>query len=375
MVFTPEFAVVGPWAASCARPAQLPAAASGRDANCGIKVTCGPLTHRGGIALYPCVEGKSLAQSLGIQPPPPSMKSVFKPALLLLSGAAIFASPVMAAISLEAGSLAVAFYQTNAAGTVVQPNTFVFDLGQSSIFRENTINGVSISTVNGGLASNNIGAQLQTAFGANWANDTVNPVRWMVVGLVASTDPLTSGDPARTTYLSRSRSALSDGATSVGTTIPSISQTNRGNLSTALSGFFTGTNNASQTVGTNADGVQIATSAINSVEDYMPPATLGLFFGQGVDPRQTFAAGLITDSSYAEGALDIYRVLHTATGADLTSGMSAGDAAVGAGQFVGTLLIDGSGNLSVGAIPEPSSTLLLGVLGTLGLVRRKRSAN
>ncbi len=301
------------------------------------------------------------------------MKSVFKPALLLLSGAAIFASPVMAAISLEAGSLAVAFYQTNAAGTVVQPNTFVFDLGQSSIFRENTINGVSISTVNGGLASNNIGAQLTATFGSDWANS--GTVRWMVVGVVPSTAGIINGDPARTTYISRDRAALADSATGVGTTIPAISSGNRGFLSTKIGAFFSGTDGATQTVGANADGVQIATSAINSIEDFMPPTTTGLFFDQGVDPRQTLGTGLITDSTYAEGALDIYRVLHTATGADLTSGMSAGNAAVGAGQFVGTLTLDGSGNLAIGAVPEPSSTLLLGVLGTLGLVRRKRTAN
>ena len=303
------------------------------------------------------------------------MKSKLKIGFLALSSVAIFASPAMGAISLEPGSLAVAFYQTNAAATVVQPNTFVFDLGQSSLFRENTINGISVSTVNGGLASNNIGAQLTSAFGANWANDTVNPVRWMVVGLVPSTSATVSGDPARTTYISRDRAALADSATGVGTTIPTISSGNRGALSTNIGAFFTGTDGATQTVGANAAGVQIATTAINSIEDFMPPTTVGLFFGQGVDPRQKFDSGLIADSSYAEGALDIYRVLHTTSGADLTAGLNGSTAAMGAGQFIGTLTLDGSGNLAIGAVPEPSSTLLLGVLGSLALVRRKRSAN
>jgi hypothetical protein len=302
------------------------------------------------------------------------MKSKIKIGFLALSGSALLASQAMAAVSLEPGSLAVAFYQTNAAGTVVQPNTFVFDLGQSSLFRENTLTGgVSVSTINGSLASNNIGAQLQAAFGANWANDTVNPVRWMVIGVVSSVDPLTNGDPTKTFYLSRSRSALADGATGVGTTIPTIVTANRNTLTTAAGGFFTATTGAAQTTGDNIDGVQIATSAINSIEDFMPPATSGLFFGQGVDPRQTFGSGLITDSSNAEGALDIYRVLHTTSGADLTAGLNGSDAAVGTGQFIGTLTIDGAGNLAIGAIPEPSSTLLVGLLGTLGLLRRKRS--
>jgi hypothetical protein len=196
----------------------------------------------------------------------------------------------------------------------------------------------------------------------------------MVVGTVISTDPVTNGDPARTNYISRSRAALADGSTGVGTTIPTISSTNRGVLSNNIQGFFTGTTAAVQTTGVNADGSQIGISATNSVEDFLPPTTL-TYFGIGIDPRQMFGVGLITDSSTAEGALDIYRVLHTATGADLTAGLNGSNAVVGAGQFIGTLTLDGSGNLAIGAIPEPSSTLLLGVLGSLALVRRKRSAN
>ena len=303
------------------------------------------------------------------------MKLKMKIGLLALSGSALFVSHANGAVSLEAGSLAVAFYQTNAAGTVVQPNTFVYDLGQASIFRENTQSGgISVSTINGSLVSNNIGAQLSSAFGANWANDTVNPVRWTVIGVVPSTAGTISGDVARTTYLSRDRAALADYSSGVGTTIPTISTTNRGNLSTAAGSFFTATTGATQIMGTNADGVEIAASGINTIEDFMPPTTLGLFWGQGVDPRQTFGAGLITDSSNAEGALDIYRVLHSSSGADLTAGLGSGDAVVGAGQFIGTLTIDGAGNLAIGAIPEPSSSLLVGVLGTLGILRRRRSA-
>jgi hypothetical protein len=195
-----------------------------------------------------------------------------------------------------------------------------------------------------------------------------------VIGLATPTGGTVNGDPARTTYLSRDRSALADGATGPGTTIPTISLSNRGNASTAASGFFAATTAATQVSGDNPDGVQITASQVNTIEDYMPPTTLGLFWGQGVDPRQTFGAGLITDSSNAEGALDIYRVLHTNSGAELTAGLSSGDAVVGEGQFIGTLTIDGAGNLAIGAVPEPSSSLLLGILGTLGILRRRRSS-
>lgn len=297
------------------------------------------------------------------------MKSFFKPALIALSGAALFASPAMAAISLDAGNLAVVFYQTSAEG-VVGPNTFVFNLGSSSLFRENTLsNGVSVSTVNSGLSSSNIGSQLTDSFGDGWANDST--VRWMVVGTVGSTASLTNGDPARTNYLSIGRSSLTTGATGPGTTIPTITSTNRGFLNNAISGFYNGTNGATQTVGLNPSGVQIGTSAINSVEDFLPPATSGLYFGQGIDPRQTFGSGLIGDNNI-EGALDIYRILHSTTDADLTAGLSSGNASVGAGQFIGTLTIDSAGNLAIGAIPEASSTLLVGLAGVIGLTRRNR---
>lgn len=302
------------------------------------------------------------------------MKSKYKTALLGLSGVAMFAAPAMAAISLEQGTLAVAFYQTNAGGNVATGNTFVYDLGQASLYRENTLtNGVSVSTVNSSLLSNNIGAQLQSAFGANWANDST--VRWMVVGIVGPTDSLTNGDPTRTAYLSQGRSSLADGTTGPGTTVPTFSSTSLGTLTTQLSGFFTATTAASQITGANADGVQIATSAINSVEDYMPNSdgTRLTYFGTGTDPRQTLNNGQITGST-VEGALDIYRVLYTTTNADPTSGLSTGNATVRTGQFIGTLTIDGSGNLAIGAVPEPSSTLLLSLCTLLGLSRRKRTA-
>lgn len=279
----------------------------------------------------------------------------------------MLASPAMAAISVGSGSLAVAFYQTNSSG-VVQPNTFVFDLGSAGLFRENSLTtDVSVSTVNGGIASANIGTQLAAAFGANWANDS--SVRWMVVGTVGAIDATTNGDPARTSYISRSRSSLPAYATGPGTTIPTISSTNRGVLSNNISAFYNGINGATQTTGVNANGVQIPISSVNSVDDFF---VNGTYFGQGIDPRQTLGAGLIGDNNI-EGALDIYRFLHTTDGADLTAGLSNGDAVAGAGQFIGTLTLDSDGNLAVGAIPEPSSVLVLGVLGTLGLVRRKRS--
>lgn len=327
-----------------------------------VNVTVAPLTGgrvrhfmRSDQLIYQLIQPFDLPS-----PNPIKMKPSFKTTLLAITGAAFLAGPAMGAVSLESGSLAVAFYQV--IGGVVQNSTYTFDLGQASLYRQNTGYNVSVSTVNNGLTSSNIGADLTSAFGANWAND--GTVRWMVVGNVGQSDATIGGDPARTSYLSRGASSLVEGE--VTTTIPTLSSTNRGLLSNNIEPFLDGINGASQTVGANPGGAFVDKSAINTVEDFVPPTTL-TYFGVGINPTQVLGAGTI--GGY-EGALDIYRVLHTATGADLTSGYGA-DATVGAGQYIGTLVLSSDGNLSV--IPEPSAALL--GLASLGLCfRRRRNA-
>lgn len=292
------------------------------------------------------------------------MKLIIKSSLLALAGAGLLALPASAAVSLENGSLAVAFYQV-LDGNVVGGNTVVVDLGQASAFRENTGYNVSVSTVNG-MASSNIGSQLSDAFGANWANS--GTVRWMVVGNVAQGTGPISGDPGRTSYFS---SGVNDFNT--GSTFPTLSSANRIQASNAISGFFGGTQNETATVG-NADVTQIAISDMFSVDEYLPPTSGGTYFQVGQDITQTLGAGTIANGPGGlvfEGALDIYRVLHTTVGADLTAGYSGADAVAGSPQYIGTLTLDSSGNLSV--IPEPSAALL-GLLGALSFFHRRRSA-
>ncbi|RYD24263.1 MAG: hypothetical protein EOP88_00785 [Verrucomicrobiaceae bacterium] len=292
------------------------------------------------------------------------MKPVIKSSLLALAGAGLLALPASAAVSLENGSLAVAFYQV-LDGNVVGNNTLVVDLGQASAFRENTGYNVSVSTVNG-MTSSNIGDQLTGAFGANWANS--GTVRWMVVGNVAQGTGPISGDPGRTSYFS---SGVGD--FNVGSTFPTLSSANRIQASNAITGFFNGTQNETATVG-NADVTQIAISDMFSVDEYVSPTTAGTYFQVGQDITQTLGAGTIANGPNGlvfEGALDIYRVLHTTTGADLTAGYSGADALAGSPQYIGTLTLDSSGNLSV--IPEPSAALL-GLLGVLSFFHRRRSA-
>jgi hypothetical protein len=280
------------------------------------------------------------------------MKPIIKHSLLALAGITATTNAAMASDNFVAGDIGIAFYAFT--DSVVEANTYVLNLGQASLYRENTQTGVAISTINTALASSNIGADLVATFGANWAED--GRVRWAVVGGVNSTDPLTSGDPPRTNYISRGRASLANGATGAGTTISSISSTNRGILSNNIQGFFTGTNDgiglvnsSTSTSGVNVAGAVLPISNINSVDEFLPPSQL-TYFGVGIDPRQTFATGAITGSAAVEGALDLYRILHSTSGADLTAGASTGNAAVGAGQFIGTLTIDATGNLKIAAV-------------------------
>jgi hypothetical protein len=290
------------------------------------------------------------------------MKLNYKQALLAMTGVALFANPAMGAVSLENGSLAVAFYQVNT-GNTVGPNTLVVDLGQASLYRENTGYNVSVSTVNSGIVNGNIGTALTAAFGSNWADS--GTVRWMVVGNVGQGTGPISGDPGRTNYFS-----VANNDFNVGTTFPTIASGVRIQASNQITAFFNGTQSETATV-SNADAAQIPTSALFSPDEYVNPTTPGLYFQIGQDITQTLASGSISGPQGLEfeGALDIYRMLHTTTGADLTVGYTGGNSVAGTGKYIGTITLDSLGNLSV--IPEPSSALL-GLAGAFGLVLRRR---
>lgn len=301
------------------------------------------------------------------------MKIISKSALLGLVGTALIATQANGAVTTSNGDLAVAFYQV--VGSVVSDNTYIYNLGQASNYRESTSSGL-VSSI-GGNASANISADLVTAFGSGWAND--GTVRWMVIGNVSSTAGTINGDTARTNYLSRAASTVA--ATGPNTVFgATISSTNRGILSTNLSSVFAQVNNDAS--GANANGAIIAKADPATIDEFLPP-TVATYFGLSAtyNPYQTLASGTITNNHSSagtlgtiEGALDLYRVLHSTSGADLTTGGSVGDATIGNGQYIGSLLLTSTGDLAFATIPEPSSALL-GVAGALGLcLRRRRNA-
>jgi len=297
------------------------------------------------------------------------MKSKIKNILLTVTGVGLFASSAMGAVSLANGDLAVAFYQTNGLGAV-QANTYVFDLGNAGLYRDNSANNVSVSTVNSGIVSSNISADLVSAFGSTWATD--GSVHWMVVGGTTAAGGTVNQDAARIGYYSKATSSVPAGVPDFGTTLNSTTRTQSvGSITT----FFTGVQ--SQTAGSNAKGAIILTSATNTIDEFVntPNETVnpGTYFKLGTDITQT-----VTSNGYATGlvgALDMFRVLATTTGSKLTAGLSTGNAAVGTGQYIGTLTLSSTGNLSIGsltAVPEPSALCLTGLLAASGLTLRSR---
>jgi hypothetical protein len=259
------------------------------------------------------------------------------------------ASPsASAALTVAPGDLLMGFFKVNAAGTGVEANTYVYNLGAASLFREGTYVSMNID---------NIGTDLASAFGGGWALDTT--IRWGIVGVVGPTDPLTNGDPARTVYYSKDWNGTPRGSTGV-----TFSSTQMGSMATFISTFSAAMNGVSE--GGAIDGGAIVGSATPSSFSSFVPPTAGTSFGVSLNPLNALG-------SATEG-LDVYRALFstTAPGVDLTAALSPGDAALRAQQYIGTFTLSSTGDLRITPIPEPASALLCS-LGLGALVRRRRS--
>lgn len=290
------------------------------------------------------------------------MKPIFKYSSPLLATLALSMGTSFASDDFVENDIAIAFYQVTgtAPNQVVGPDTYIVNLGQGSLYRENTQNNVSISAINPAILSSNINADLDATFGDDWADS--GTIYWCVVGGVSPTGATVNGDPAFTNYYSRARNTFNGGATGPGSTIAPISKTNRGALANCVTPFLKdgGVNDGihnvganTSTSGVNLSGVIIPTTNLITLNDYLPPATLN-WFNTAVDPRQRLAAGPISGTAGLEGALDIYRIIYDGVGADLTAGASTGNAVPGAGQFIGTLTLDAAGNLKIQGVGAPA---------------------
>lgn len=286
----------------------------------------------------------------------------------------MFATPAMAVtLSTANGDLFLGFYQVTSGS--IGANTYIFNLGSASLYRESALNNVSVSAVNTGLASNNINTDLTSAFGANWAD--AGTVYWTIFGGTdQSTVGAINGDLKTFDYISKNVSNYTDGTKT--TTPDGQSGSPRATLANGISAINTASNG--KTSGANAAGAIIATAGNVSLDEFMPPTT-GYTTPWAVtgEKRGLFGAGTVAGSTGLEGALDVYRYVNvtSGTGYDATAAKSTGNAALGAGQYIGTFTINSAGDVGIGqisAVPEPSGALALGLIGTFaGLGYRRRS--
>jgi hypothetical protein len=232
-------------------------------------------------------------------------------------------------LTVAPGDLLMGFYEVTAEGTGVGSNTYVLNLGAGSTWRENTTATVTVG---------NIKADLDDAFGTGWQENPL--LRVGIVGVVGITDPVTVGDPSRTVYYSQAAAAFAAGATNP--LVLSASQ--MGSASTQIKTFSTATNGSATAI--NPAGTKIASSANNNYASFLPPVAT-TSFGISPSPNTSFGTGTIgsAGSYQVEASLDVYRLLFTTSGADLTAGLSSGNAVARNGQYIGTFTVDAAGNV------------------------------
>lgn len=284
---------------------------------------------------------------------------LLKSAILGLSVAVLCGSPLTAAtVTFAPGDLVLGFQKGSA-----DSDLYLVSLGSVTTFKNAVTDQVNIT---------NIAADLTTAFGGTWADQT--DLYMGVFSMFSRTSANPNGDPGQTVYISKARPSVGTQSSALATI--SVAQNNT--IGTAISGVQTSFDLA--TAANNANGAIMLTSA-STYDDNNPPTAGSLSWGVfnilGVGTQTSFATG--TFGSFANGsigtseaALDVYRI----DGESVNPG-TQNASFTGVGSSIGSVTIDGSGNVSfVAAVPEPStySMLAIAALGVGAYLYRRRKA-
>ncbi len=261
------------------------------------------------------------------------------------AGIALAATSGNAATTFTAGDLLLSFRATGGTGAT---STLVVNLGQAdTVYRDATGDMPNIA---------NIGTELATTFGANWA--TRSDLSWGIVGVRSSSSAgaAVDGDPVRTIYASAPQGTITPGAQG-STAWGPFSGTDMGSGSGQMTTYQ---NMFAAFAGATTQGGNVAvipTSGVSTWEDFNDGTISFSIFNGGVEGN--FGNGA------AGTALDLYRILNTASATNPGS--------VRSGDWEGVFNISSGGvvSFSPGAIPEPSR-MMLAALGMTGLLFRRR---
>ncbi len=303
------------------------------------------------------------------------MKNKYKFSSLLVVASSIFATSfATAANSFYAPGDLVLFFQKRGGTDTVYAN-----LGAATGYR-----GSAAGSTDGANSINflNLNTTLSSAFGSNWSSDST--VYAGLAGSFSATQAstlVTNGDPTRTAYVSQSRQSVG----TVGQASSSI-ETIGGN--TAMTDLASGIYSQNNAFEVNYDSLitvsPTGVSAIDEQNTFLGGNQGAAFstFGAGVQQQGSVDSfGTFGDAGgNIEFALDLYRILARGTGGSGTGG--TGTAALPnqiagnlrEGSYEGTVTVNSSGLVSFVAIPEPSSTALLGLAAGALVLRRRRSA-
>jgi hypothetical protein len=274
---------------------------------------------------------------------------LLKKMLLVGSVLAMASTPAMAAFTFTNGDLILGFQATGGQGSTT--NVF-FNLGSGTGLRDNGNQG----------ELGNIGGALTSVYGSDWysrSNVWFGVFGNLNIGSSGSPEFIApvDGDPSRTVYLSKPTNSPGSGSLYAAGTFTSSALGTGANNFTGLENILPSANL------TNGLGeTRILTQAAAPVEwnnswsawNPTPGAAFGVFTG-GI--QQNFGKG--TSSTYA----DVERILATNTGANPTGVLRGG-------TYEFTVAIGSDGSIS--AIPEVSSTLLLGAIGLAAAFQRRR---